>query len=92
MVDGRFAEVRGALHPRISSSLTQERLEEAWDEFVDAHGAITEIGQPEVTEGNGTLVTIDLDMTKEDGKAQIRFLPSGEVVGLDFGDVVSAGP
>jgi hypothetical protein len=92
MAEGRFGEVRDALHPRLKGNLNEERLQQAWEEFVEEHGSITRIGQPEVEEGNGTLVTVGLDMTKQDGRAQIRFLPSGEVVGLDFGDVTSASP
>ncbi len=86
MADGRFAEVQSALHPRISANLTEDRLKQAWEQFVAEHGEISEIGSADVEEGNGTLVTLELDMTKKDGQAQLRFLPTGEVVGLDFGD------
>lgn len=91
MADGRFAEVQRELHPRISAGLTQERLQAAWEDFVDDHGEVTDIGDPRVEEVNGVLVTIALGMAKRDGQAQVRFLPSGEVVGLDFGEPEGAG-
>ena len=86
MDDGRYDDVREALHERLSANLTKERLGGAWQDFIDDHGEIISIGSPEVVEDNGTLVTIALDMSKRDGRALVRFLPGGEVVGLDFGD------
>lgn len=41
MNDGNFKEVREALHLRLQSNLTEERLAEAWGEFVDEHGELT---------------------------------------------------
>ena len=85
MEEERFGDVREALHPGVAERLSEDRLRQAWEEFIGEHGEIDEIGAPEVEEDNGTLVTVGLDMSKRDAEAQVRFLPSGEVVGFDFG-------
>jgi len=79
-----WSAVREEFDATMTEQLTEDRLQEAWNEVVAAKGEYRSRGEPTQVPMPGNVVVFDTPMTFEQGemKGRLAFHPDGRVAGL----------
>jgi hypothetical protein len=85
VVAGRYAEVRALFDETMKAQLSEQKMDEAWKQFVTLFGEFQRQGSAEVVKSGGfDVVNIALLMTKREGQARVTFDADGKIAGLFF--------